>query len=655
MGIFDGFIDKIREGIKSDIEELVKSDGDSLVEKPQPKQEDAESTVASKAIVFDPYFAYNQQSFIQSMKQSRISNRTLKDVSLRDWLVSAIIQVRCDTMLRFSRPEHRKFEMGFAFVKRNHDEEYTAEDKEIIANLEDFIYNCGRKAGVAQGHEMLLGEFFKLIVRDALTFGSIAIEKVLTRAGALHHFRPVPGEAVYRINSKISRDIIEREVEAAVRQNQLSNKRMDNSPEADTQPAPRDISYYKYVQMSYDNRVLAPFGDEDMIFKIANPQNFSDSCGYGYGLLEMALIQITAHMNTENYNSNVFTHGFAAKGLLHLKGTVTQSQLSAFRTQFYNSISGTQHAWRTPIVSGLDDIQWVPLAAKSNEMEYINYNHHVMRTICTHFQIDPVELGLDFLTSPGNRATQAQSNEFRVNYSRERGLFPILMMIEDLINLDIIPALDKSLADKYMFKFVGYTDETPQTNIALKQSEMSVHASMNDLLRDAKKEKIDHPIGDMPLNQAFYGMCNQLLTKGEMRALFLGDKDAMSRPELAYIAGDPSFMAFSQLLMTSKRMQKQDKQQEEQMKQQQDAQAQQAQAQQAQQSHDQEMDHKSHSLDQEKHEAEMREVQARHAALASGNHPSLKDTAKEFGAASKPIETQGGPIANPLNTLGKDA
>ena len=122
-----------------------------------------------------------------------------------------------------------------------------------------------------------------------------------------------------------------------------------------------------------------------MIFRLFNPQNFADANGYAYSPLEMAIINITHHMNTEHYNSNFFTHGQAAKGVLHLKGTVTQSQLTAFRRQFYNLINGAQHAWRTPIIAGLDDVQWVPMAGGSKEMEYLNYNHHLMRAICSQF------------------------------------------------------------------------------------------------------------------------------------------------------------------------------------------------------------------------------------------------------------------------------
>src|SRR5690606_14189489 len=119
------------------------------------------------------------------------------------------------------------------------------------------------------------------------TFGHVAIEKVLTRNGGLHRFRPLPSESVYLINQKTSRDIVEREIKNAQLMRDRHNKYGNpNDPQAVQQFNEPTIEYYKYVQMSYDNRVLAAFGDEDMIFKLFNPQNFADSMGYCYSPLE---------------------------------------------------------------------------------------------------------------------------------------------------------------------------------------------------------------------------------------------------------------------------------------------------------------------------------------------------------------------------------
>jgi len=657
--------DWLKKSIQTEINDLLKQDGvgtsvaegdnapnapklnqgnysaDQLPDQPEDNH-DASKQIGRKSITEDPYFENMTHQVNTRHKMSRLTNRTLKEVSVRDWLVSSIIQCRLDTILRFSRPEHRRHEMGFRVIKRKHDEEYTKEELDEIAAIEDFIYHCGRKEGTPADDIMLFGEFLKKIVRDALTFGHISIEKVKTRAGGLHRLRPIPAESVFLINKKMTRNQIEAENKMA---QQLNKPASDNDPRQDKVTTEVEIDYFKYVQMGYDNRPLSYFGDEDMIWKLFNPQNFADSNGYCYSQLELAIITITNHLNVENYNSNFFTNGYAARGVLHLKGTVTQPQLINFRRQFYNSISGTQNAWRTPIVAGLEEVQWVPMSASAKEMEYINFNNHLMRVLCTQFQIDPIELGLDYLVSSNGRApSQQSSNEYKINYSRERGLIPILMFVEDFINSDVVPAIDKAFGDKYKFVFTGYTDETPQTEIAQMQAEMTVWKSMNDLLVQAQKSKIKEVVADLPMNQAFWAMCEKHMTKGEIREKFFGDKGASKRKELQYFPGDPAFLSWTQTLMAIQ----QSKDQKEQQAAEQQAAAQQQQA--ASQQAEQQNRHAEakHGREEEKHKMDMEQMKAQAATSAVHHGNPNKDIAKQFGA-SKAAHVGGVTVKNPLN------
>jgi hypothetical protein len=665
------FIDDwLKNKVKGEINELLKADGGGGSGMPQigekiergnysadnmpdtPENHDASSQIGRKAVIDDPYFENLTTQIHYKHKLSRLSNRVLKETSVRDWLVSSIIQCRIDTLLRFSRPEHRRHEMGFRILKKDHTADHTKDDLQEIAAIEDFIYNCGRIEGTPADERMLFGEFLKLTVRDALTFGNIAVEKVKTRAGGLHRFRPLPAESVYLLNKRLSKE--------QIKQEEKSSKQTYGAPLSDNDPKREQIindvpvEYYKYVQMSYNMQPLSHFGDEDMIFKLFNPQNFVDSNGYCYSPVEMCIINITNHLNVENYNSNFFTHGYATRGVLHLKGTVTQAQLMNFRRQFYNSISGTQNAWRTPIVAGLDEVQWVPMSASAREMEYINFNNHLMRTICAQFQIDPVEIGLDYLVSANGRAPAQQSNnEYKIAYSRERGLYPILMFIEDLINSDLLPSLDKGLASKYKFAFTGYTDETAQTEIAQIQAEMTVWKSMNDILIQCQKDKLTTPGADLPMNQAFWALIEKNYTRGEIRETFFGDKDASKRRELQYIPGDPAFMSWQQTVLALDQAKDTKAQQAEQ------ASAQQQQMQQEQQKHEQDMKlndqkHKhaeaSHSRDEEKHKMEMEQAHAQAASDAVHQGNPLEQAAKQFGA-SKAANIAGTPTANPLNKL----
>jgi hypothetical protein len=627
----------VTDSLRKDIEDLTKSESDRLSDSSQPKNEvqDQEQLVGSKAILTDPYYDHAAHNyFLSKSKISRIANRTLREISMRDWLVNAILQIRCDTVLRFSRPQEKKYDMGYRFVKANHNEPVTQEDIDNIRMLEDYIYHCGRTDATPRGEEMLFGEFVKLITWDALTFGHIAVEKVLTRKGSLHRFRPLPAETVYRVNPNVSKDAVENQAKVALEL--YHKKRSDNDPRGDGQINTPDMEYLKYVQQTMDMRVVNVFGDEDMVFKLFNPKNFADSNGYAISMVEQAVIMITNHLNVESYNANYFTHGYAARGILHLKGTVTQNTLASFRRQFYNTISGSNNAWRTPIVSGLDDVQWIPMSGSAREMEYINFNSHVMRSICAQFQIDPIEVGLDYLTTANGRAaSQAkESGQFKITYSRERGLLPILYFIEDLINQDVLPALDKELASKYKFKFVGYTDDTAQTDISLRQAQMTVFSSMNDLLKNEDRKPIDHPIADLPLNQAFWGLVDKMMTKGEQREVFLKDTGATQRQELQYLPGDPMFLQWQNMLMT-KQVQKEAK----------DQQQQQTAMQQQQMEHEQNL-----QTQQADHDEEGRKQAAAEAAVKAGQSPvqQLQEAAKEFGT-TQAANVGGKVMRNPIN------
>jgi hypothetical protein len=610
----------IKDGVRKELESLSKGDPDEVPEKTDTMPLDDNPEIGRKAIVTDPFFTQQSQQTIFTYRLSRLSNKTLKDVSMRDWLVSSIVQNRVDTLSRFARPQTKKFDMGYRIIKKDHTEEYSEAEKKEIENLEEFIYNCGRIQNTPDDDRLLFNDFIKMIIRDALTFGNVTVEKVRTRRGALHRFRPVPAESIYHINPNAPKAQVQNHIDSV--KNTIAPK-SDNDPRKNYKVSDLPLDYYKYIQVSYDNRPLAVFGDEDLIFKLYNPQNFADGNGYCYSPVEMAVINITNHMNTEHYNSNFFTHGQSAKGVLHLKGTVTQSQMTAFRRQFYSLINGAQNAWRTPIVSGLEDVQWVPMAGGSKDMEYLNYNMHLMRAVCTQFQIDPMELGLDLLVT-GGRAANLQGHQTKIEFSREKGLYPLLMFIEDFINSNIMPSIDSEYSKKYKFQFEGYTDETPQTEVSLLQAEMSVNKSMNDLLAAARKKHIKHPVADLTMNQGFWGLVEKNMTRGEIREIFFNDKGASKKKELQYIPGDPAFLQWQQLLMQIE----QNKQQLVSQQQQADAQQQQAGAQQEQmqaqqqveaqeKQKKQEIDDAKHKREQEKHEAEMNQLrgQAAHNAV----------------------------------------
>ncbi|MHA1676317.1 MAG: hypothetical protein ACTSU6_03985, partial [Candidatus Njordarchaeales archaeon] len=180
--------------------------------------------------------------------------------------------------------------------------------------------------------------------------------------------------------------------------------------------------------------------------------------------------------------------------------------------------------------------------------------------------------------------------------------------------------------------------------VALLQAEMTVHKSMNDLLLAARKPKIKHPVGDLPMNQAFWALVEKNMTRGEIREEFFEDKGASKMKELQYIPEDAAFMGWQQMLFQMEQTKKADKQMAEQAQ----AQQQQMQAESEAASHQKDLDEGEHQRNEEKHDAEMNQLKGQAAFNAVQHSKSTADIAKETGNTSSNF-IGGKNTKNPLN------
>ena len=526
------FKDKIQatlDGMQSRLDEMNKSVQSA-------KEEDA-NTVGRRAYLTDPLLETSSSHGTFRTKFSRLSNRLLKESSIRDTIMSAILRHRRTQVEMFCNIPHTRYDTGFSWVKRD-GTDLSHEEYEEINILNQWMYFCGEESKVPVDDRSTMATQFGMMTQDILTFGHLSVEKIRDKLGGLQRIRQVPAESVYHVN----KDKPKNELDKLIQQ-------LTQFPSTKVGVLTPDDNAPRYIQV-VDSKEVAVFSDATMVFKLFQPPSFMDNNGYSLSLVEACILSITRHLQAENYNSLFFTHGFAARGLIHLKGSVSQQNLQAFRNQFNAVINGNNNSWRTPIISGLDEVQWVPLAGSQRDMEYIQYTDHLIRTMCAQAQIDPVEIGFDYLS----RGTQQSSinspnNEWKLTASQERGLIPILRFFEDFVNHDVIPEINPELAKKYMFKFVGLNAETKQQEVARLQAEMSVHGSMNDMMKQVRKQPLPHELAaDTPLNQSWLNLLFKLRTAGELREMLLGDKGASTRPELQYIP-DPLFIQWQQVIM----------------------------------------------------------------------------------------------------------
>jgi hypothetical protein len=514
MGIFDDLTNKIDNLNKS------MKGGEGLEVEPSSSK-----LTGRRAFITDPYLEVSSSQGSYRAKYTRLSNRLLRDAAGRDSIISAIIRHRRTQIEAFCNIPHTRFDTGFTWLRRDGKELEDA-DHEEISKLASWMYHCGDLDKTPPDDKSTMATQFGMMCQDALTFGHVGIEKVRDKLKGMQRFRHVPGESLFHATDNIPDEQAKKLTES-----QLQGLQMKREGQITPDTAP-----VKYLQV-IDGKEVANFSDETMIFRVFQPPSFVDNNGYSQSLVEACILSITRHLQAENYNALFFTHGFAARGLLHLKGNVSQQNLQMFRNQFNAQINGNTNSWRTPILAGLEEVQWVPLAGTSRDMEYIQYTDHLIRTICAQAQIDPTEIGFEYLSRGTQQSTlNSPNNEWKLTASQERGLVPLLRFFEDIVNHDLMPEISKELADKYLFKFIGLQSENKQQEITRLQAEMPVHCTLNDLLKQVKKKPLPADVGaDVPLNQLWWAMVKETMTVGEIREKFFGDEGAAQLEELKYI------------------------------------------------------------------------------------------------------------------------
>lgn len=276
---------------------------------------------------------------------------------------------------------------------------------------------------------------------------------------------------------------------------------------------------------------------------IAN-QVVSHNC---IGELEMATLTITGHLQAENYNKLFFTHGFASRGLIHIAGDVSPSQLQAFRAQWHAQVSGNENSWRTPIIAGVDGVEWIPLSATNRDMEYSVYIDHIIRTLCAIFAISPVEIGFEHLgRGQGQGGLGSEDNNTKIQHSQVRGLKPLLTWIETIINEDIVPNISEEFAARYKFQFVGLEIESKTEEINRQTAETAVRSTVNDVRRESGQDPVLG--GDIICNPLYYQALLQTHKIGEIREFLFGYVGDSENPEYNYIA-DPLYLQNLELMI----------------------------------------------------------------------------------------------------------
>ena len=164
------------------------------------------------------------------------------------------------------------------------------------------------------------------------------------------------------------------------------------------------------------------------------------------------------------------------------------------------------NAHKTPILEA-DKFEWVDLHKSNNDMEFSKWQEYLVRVTCAVYKMDPAEIGFQSGSGIDQKSLFEANNEYKLKYSTDKGLKPLLKFIQYQINKYIIWEINPD----YEFAFVGLDAETQQQEeerllkAADKYMEVNEVRKMRNLPEKPEYDMIANPVIQQAKTMAMMG------------------------------------------------------------------------------------------------------------------------------------------------------
>jgi hypothetical protein len=451
-----------------------------------------------KSMLVDPMdtassFGYKDKPFQLSYDMLRAMAKT--------HIFKAIIATRKAQIQSFCVPQSNKYSStGFIVDKRNRwsanykDKKLTKEEQKKAEYITNFILNCGDDKNFWKGDTM--ERFVGKVIDDSLTLDQATFEIQRDRAKRPIAYYATDG-GTYRIADTYNDDSKDR----------------------------KDVEFIDgyppfYVQL-YQGKVAAQFWAWELCFGVRNPSTDIRTNGYGKSELEDLISLITAILNVDAYNANFFKVGSSPQGILTYSGNVNQNTLNDFRNSWMSMVSGVANAHKIPLINA-DKINFIPTHVPNREMEYAKFQEFLIKCGCAVYTIDPSEIGFPMSgNSNGSNGLGGDSTKEKLEYSKDKGLRPILKNLQYWFNKYIVWQIDP----EFELRFVGdddYEDKATELDNDIKK--VGAYMTLNEIREKNDLDALDG--GDIVLNPiAMQAQQMQMMGDPESNAAVDGMQD----------------------------------------------------------------------------------------------------------------------------------
>ena len=410
------------------------------------------------------------------------------------YIIKAIINTRIEQIqnfLRYSDDDQKPgFQLRYKRLLGGDIKELSKKDMKVVEGLVRFLEDGGENDKWSS--EDNFQDFTRKTIKDSLCLDQLCFEVVRSRSMKVNKFRAVDASLIRQLDT-------------------------DDPRYASMFESYRWHGYLPRYAMVWDSQIIRnPATDELVIYYpwelgygIRNKTTNVFRNGYGCSELETLIEVVTWILWGMQYNGNFFKQGSQPKGFINVKNSnIDQGTLNEFRQDWKQTMSTVYNAHKIPVIQGID-LEWIDLQQSNKDMEFTEWIKFLFVVTCAVYRIDPSELGFQFQGAA--RVFGQDGQKERLDHSQKKGLFPLLVFFQNIVNRYIISEID----DRFEFVFTGVDikDESAQVDIDKKKLDAGV-VSLEDMFRKYSGRDLD-PEKDTILNSIYQTAQSNKMMGGE--------------------------------------------------------------------------------------------------------------------------------------------
>ena len=408
-------------------------------------------------------------------KPASMSFTALRNMVDQTPVLNAVIMTRIRQVQAFCRVQEEGTGLGFTVRHVDKEHQISKSEQDSIKQLKLFVANCGWETNPRKRRALRRDNFGAMmgkLVRDSLVLDSCAIETEFKR------------------DRKLGMDGMAAIDGATIRL--CSEDGYKGNP---------DIFALQVVQ----GGISTAYAYDDLIYEPRNPRSDLLVGGYGLSEVELLIKVVTGFLNAMTLNIRGFSDNSIPKGVLHLSGNYSESDLASFKRFWNGMVKGVNNAWSVPVLVSKDQeskASFENFGVEFNEMMFAKWMSFLTSLICAIYGMSPSEINFDSFSGGNTSPLGGSDTAEKLADSKDKGLRPLLGYFENLMTDYVV----SDFSDKYCFRWCGLDEEDTQ----VKETRAMAILTVNEMRAQEGYDKMDGDIGDAPLNPSLIGPWLQL-------------------------------------------------------------------------------------------------------------------------------------------------